>query len=1260
MPDFTDKRFDNRILDREDDGGAFERFVDEFLCIKEPEASLVRGLAKGPDGAIDLADCGAQITRIVECKFIGAQSKDKAADRWGEVRRNLENNLPLLAAGDDKGRGRYRPWLRSQGNLSTYTFVTSAIAASIDERTALQRAIEKFFVDLSDKHPDLNHLRHLKVELRYWDDLIGKASSFPSLFYRWFGGLPFGYGEIALSFGSEETGFKRFLESRHLPYFSRDAYLAETGGKQVLHFDATLEHLTQGNGPRSGVISGPGGVGKTRLAIELCEAARQRDWWPVRLDRKARAADLTQLCQSHATGARILLFVDYAEACDDLEGFATAMGQLVLEGGHQLSLLASTRASSFHHVLDRLSAVPPEETVLDPDADRAFDAWVVRKILAHLAVPNAEAVAQSCSGLPVMAAFAGFLLQRDKAQFEKQFGNLAAVKDFADWSARRLKAIEDRFPGQPVQRLLAELAVRLPIPEAEVEAFRAAAPVQADLFAVLRADHWIEPEGTGFAAAHDVLADAMLARHLSAMPEDEQDRLQALLLAALVEGRLDRCLAAVDRLGSHPVFDKLSGRKAVEALLRRDRERTLAALPMLAQSRLLPPPDLIALLAEAPEAGDRLAQEPQSHLVLARAAEWAALNAGDAMPRATAEAALAAPLATAASWPNPSNIILRCAHAFDPARYEGSVLARIAAEPGALSTHYLLVSLLRWGTPPATVRPHLLKWLPQNDTARKASFVYQSWLDATGEAGAEAVREPLLGWLKQHGTTPEARFVYQSWLDATGEAGAEAVREPLLGWLKQHGATTEARFVYQSWLDATGEAGAEAVREPLLGWLKQHGATPEASFVYHSWLDATGEAGAEAVREPLLGWLENYGTTTEASFVYQSWLDATGEAGAEAVREPLLGWLKQHGTTPEAQFVYKSWLDATGEAGAEAVREPLLGWLKQHGTTPEAQFVYKSWLDATGKAGAEAVREPLLGWLEQRGTTPEAQFVYQSWLDATGEAGAEAVREPLLGWLKQHGTTPEAQFVYKSWLDATGEAGAVLDHLIAWIEINALQKEADFVFRAWLEAGEPLDPIKAACEAWLFQHWQSEEAVYPTKALSMAHDLSPKGVACIIAWAGTHPESEDAIFRLSRVSNRLANLSLNDSFRALIAWSAEAVLAKLLDAAEVSEYDRQAASSLLASLSHINVARNLHWRVTLELFCACLRHGGLLRHHEGLPPAPFTLLLHDALAERLLDPIVDAGAIRRAHDLIRQGVPPSEYAQLITRGYLPPPRPEDR
>ncbi len=229
MPDFFAKRFEDRILYRENDGDAFERFVDEFLRIQAPETAFVPGLAKGPDGAIDLTDKNERTTQIVECKFIGSKTDGTAAKRWAEVKSNLDKNLPPLAAGAGEKRGRYRPWLKSHGDLKTYTFVTSAIAASVDERNILHKSIRAFFVELSAKHDELGHLRDIEVDLRYWDDLVGHSAHFAPLFFRWFGGLPPGYGEITLSFGSE-TGFKRFLQNNRLPYFGRDAFLAETGG----------------------------------------------------------------------------------------------------------------------------------------------------------------------------------------------------------------------------------------------------------------------------------------------------------------------------------------------------------------------------------------------------------------------------------------------------------------------------------------------------------------------------------------------------------------------------------------------------------------------------------------------------------------------------------------------------------------------------------------------------------------------------------------------------------------------------------------------------------------------------------------------------------------------------------------------------------------------------------------------------------------------------------------------------------------------
>ena len=95
----------------------------------------------------------------------------------------------------------------------------------------------------------------------------------------------------------------------------------------------------------------------------------------------------------------------------------------------------------------------------------------------------------------------------------------------------------------------------------------------------MRADHWIERDDAGYAAAHDVLADAMLARFLSAAPGAEQDRMHDLAIPAFLDDRFDRCIAAVDQLADHPVFAKLSGRTLVETLMLRDSDKTMAVLP---------------------------------------------------------------------------------------------------------------------------------------------------------------------------------------------------------------------------------------------------------------------------------------------------------------------------------------------------------------------------------------------------------------------------------------------------------------------------------------------------------------------------------------------------------------------------------------------------------------------------------------------------------------------------------------------------------
>ncbi|MCA3302985.1 MAG: ATP-binding protein, partial [Roseomonas sp.] len=408
MVDFAKKRFDDRIRDREDPGAAFEQFVDEFLRLEAPERRLVRGLARGTDGAIDLSDNGSKLEHIVECKFIGKDTNSTAEDRWREVKGNLSRNLSALAQGDSSGRRKYRPWLRSEGALKTYSFVTSAICPSQDARNQLRDVIQSFFQDQARQHTELSHLAEIKVDLRYWDDLVGQSARFVPLFYRWFGGFPQSYGEISLSFGTG-AGFKQFLAGRNLPYFSRAAYLSAMGQEAISDIDTAVESLTQANQPYARVIYGPGGVGKTRLAIEICEKAREFGWWPIRLDRKADVADLDALCQNHAQTGKLLLFIDYAEAFDALEGLPEALVRLTQDGDHRISILASTRSSSLQRVTDRLLGIQTDDAALASSAaEDGYADWVVQNIIAHFSIPDAKEIARSCKGLPVMAAFAGF------------------------------------------------------------------------------------------------------------------------------------------------------------------------------------------------------------------------------------------------------------------------------------------------------------------------------------------------------------------------------------------------------------------------------------------------------------------------------------------------------------------------------------------------------------------------------------------------------------------------------------------------------------------------------------------------------------------------------------------------------------------------------------------------------------------------------------------------------------------------------------
>ncbi len=426
------------------------------------------------------------------------------------------------------------------------------------------------------------------------------------------------------------------------------------------------------------------------------------------------------------------MFIDYAESFSDLELVPETIRRICADGTHNIALVATCRGSAHQKVTDLLVTITPR--LLDLEEGRgtvdSFDGWVAAKILRHFAVPNATVVAEVCKAFPVLAAFAGYLHKHNPGKFDGQFGNLAETRSFVDWAAQRIRLIVQRLADDGTQEGLAEIALRLPMPIREVDSLRSESALKGILIDILLADRWIEQDGATVAAAHDVFADALIARHIFESSALAQDRLRRLLTKALGSPHFSRVVSALNRLASHEKYGDLSGKKAFEALLDHDRAATLQAASLLVNTHLVDNPELIELLAAHHDLRIELSENPSAHLPISHAAEWYANDGKQTVSAELAAAALDQAVEAAAFHPHPSNMVLRCAFVYDPEKYTDPVAQRISTEPVSPQTHFLLVAMLRHGVSPDEISDKVNVWLKQCEALSEASFVYQSWLDA--------------------------------------------------------------------------------------------------------------------------------------------------------------------------------------------------------------------------------------------------------------------------------------------------------------------------------------------------------------------------------------------------------------------------------------------------------------------------------------------------------------------------------------------------
>ena len=793
-------------------------------------------------------------------------------------------------------------WFDTERPVKGYWFCTSGIF-SAGGQTSLRQEIAAFFSALAVSKPTLAHLANISgnVEVFGWNDFDGALTAIPPLGFKWFEQLPIGFRPIQ-SFTQRKT-FRRFLDDDTLEFFSRDEFNRETkAANQARLIDerAILSELLDGNERTGLVLTGPGGLGKTRLALEFGRIAERKQWLVLHVERDAQGEAIDELARFYTTSAQVLLIIDYAEAANSLFGLAQAVERVNRDGDHRFRFVATCRASALSIVREAVEESPTRVIDLSGAKGDRYNEWVVNRILDSAKVPHLARIAAVCGGIPAVAAFAVYLFRQYSDEFDAQFGQIHRGEDFAAWVSKRLKlAIEAQgLDIHSTRRLLACLAVRLPLSADDHYVLRSRNDETARLLNLLKDDRWIESDDYGsLSAVHDIFADAIVARYVFEAHSTITDRTGDVVSDAMEAGALDRALVSLERLRAHPKFAEIDGLTVILRIHARNAHAVLAAHRALLRTRIPTDRSTIQVLDALPDLTHSIADDAHCDGLVAHLAESVA-EAKNKAWHTEAVRILQPLLDRAVERTRWSNIVVRRALLLSPERYQQDALDWIRRELTGAETHFLFVAWLRSGLPTGPISFELDIWLREQETSAAASFVYGAWLDTAAKLDSSACKENVgkveahvLVWLGPHGTSPEAGFVYQSWLDTAAKLDSSACKENVgkveahvLAWLGPHGTSPEAQFVYKSWLDAGGSV--EVVRALTLAYLAANADHPGNDFVLKAWLEATDDF--KAVRDHALQWFKRNRQNAEAVYILK-FISRERELPSDAV-EDIVVW----------------------------------------------------------------------------------------------------------------------------------------------------------------------------------------------------------------------------------------------------------------------------------------------------------------------------------------------------------------------------------
>lgn len=720
--------------------------------------------------------------------------------------------------------------------------------------------------------------------------------------------LPVGVSVLNSSENESIVSYKKSLFEYVLPYISRAKYKKSNHlGHSFKTEDELFKEIFSDQADNHGVlIKGEGGIGKTRLMLELGRMAENSNWTVLEIHRNFNNWDSLKLSENK----RYCLLFDYAEqskifSYNMFDTFSSLYPRV------KIKIIANARNT---YREDTPLVMKDFQIDQDDDNEKNYLQYVIKSILEYKGVQfeNID-LGQFFKNIATKPSFAVFLIN-EKQNIIKNI-NFHGVRHINQYLQNRLKLTLSKQNFSDIPSEVFKFLSILPINEQYVQ--------NKEFINFLEIDGWIKyKDGELIHAFHNTILDELLISYLRTIiiKRNLDSFIRDIFDYSLTSNTFHNAIKTFNSmstliLNNNPktvseipkfliiLFQQEQYIKAIEnnleLFIKSSIFSDLEKLYFLLDNKIIAEnsDDLIWLLTNIMKKPDKIDKTKKNHII--------------ELVYKTIE----------------SNFFLEKFQDL----YKGSFLIPAfyifftKEELKEISEKYNF-----------DLNEITLNWINRYGGYFNADFVMKAYLENSDSP--KDITNNVRGWLKQNSNQSQS-FLIQSYLDSK-TASLEYILDIVLNYLKKYYNDTSYSFVLESYLQKGGSI--DLINEDIIHWLNSNYKHVSYSYISKLYLNQGGNL--QFIKESIIKWINDNYEHINYNYMLQVYLKNSGDISL--INENIVYWLKNNNEHESYSYILQFYLNYGGNL--ELIKDSIVHWLNSNYKNESYSYILQAYLNHGG------------------------------------------------------------------------------------------------------------------------------------------------------------------------------------------------------------------------------------------------------------------------------------------------------------------------